>query len=51
MERLLFIFLLIIIICSAIIAHLSYKLGHEHGRVSVYQEWTSDGTEGTPYTK
>ena len=51
MERLVFIFLLTIVICSAIIAHLSYKLGHEQGRASVYQDWAVDGTEGTHYTR
>jgi len=36
-------------ICSLIIAHLTYKLGYEQGRASVYTSFAEDGTEGTMY--
>jgi hypothetical protein len=38
-------------LCSLIIAHLSYKLGYEQGRASIYREWAQDGSEGKCYVQ
>lgn len=38
-------------IAGAIITDLSYKLGYEQGRASIYREWASDPSDGTCYAK
>lgn len=38
-------------VLSALVSHLSYKLGYEQGRASIYREFAEDGTEGTQLIK